>query len=155
MPLGVGKGSILLLQPCQAALAKIDLRCGRILECSKVPDADSLYLLKACQQFPCIPSTSMISYHIFHQISAESELNEFLLTLRSTSERISPDRPGAGKPVRKIRILPLLALVATSSWSGLAKVVSSLVGHYTADELQNRQVRRRNKISDAAYRCVV
>jgi len=30
----------------QAALAKIDLRCGRILECSKVQDADSLYLLK-------------------------------------------------------------------------------------------------------------
>lgn len=26
---------------------KIDLRCGRIVECSRVPDADSLYLLKA------------------------------------------------------------------------------------------------------------
>lgn len=28
------------------ALCKIDVRCGRILECGKVPDADSLYLLK-------------------------------------------------------------------------------------------------------------
>lgn len=30
----------------EAALAKIDLRCGRIVECSRVVDADSLYLLK-------------------------------------------------------------------------------------------------------------
>jgi len=30
----------------EAALAKIDLRCGRIIECSRVPDADTLYLLK-------------------------------------------------------------------------------------------------------------
>lgn len=59
----------------EAALAKIDLRCGRILECSKVPDADSLYLLKI---------------------------------------NIGEDQP--------------------------RQVVSSLVGHYTADELQNRQV---------------
>jgi len=30
----------------EAALCKLDIRCGRILECSRVPDADSLYLLK-------------------------------------------------------------------------------------------------------------
>jgi len=30
----------------EAALAKLDLRCGRIVECGRVPDADSLYLLK-------------------------------------------------------------------------------------------------------------
>ena len=94
---------------------------------------------------------NIIFHIIFHEISAESKLNEFLLMLRSTSERISPDRPGAAKPVQKIRILMilplrLLSLLATSSWSGLVKVVSSLVGHYTADELQNRQVRRRKEL---------
>lgn len=30
----------------EAALCKLDIRCGRIKECSKVPDADALYLLK-------------------------------------------------------------------------------------------------------------
>mmetsp|Transcript_46238 Transcript_46238/g.110004 ORF Transcript_46238/g.110004 Transcript_46238/m.110004 type:complete len:651 (+) Transcript_46238:85-2037(+) len=30
----------------EAALCKLDLRCGRILDCQRVPDADSLYLLK-------------------------------------------------------------------------------------------------------------
>lgn len=69
------KGSILLLRPCQAALAKIDLRCGRILECSKVPDADSLYLLKAYQQFPCIPSASIISYFISYFMRSQQNQN--------------------------------------------------------------------------------
>jgi len=30
----------------EAALTKLDIRCGRIMECGRVPDADSLYLLK-------------------------------------------------------------------------------------------------------------
>jgi len=30
----------------EAALCKLDFRCGRITECGRVPDADSLYLLK-------------------------------------------------------------------------------------------------------------
>jgi len=30
----------------EAALCKLDIRCGRVKECRKVPDADSLYLLK-------------------------------------------------------------------------------------------------------------
>jgi len=30
----------------EAALCKLDIRCGRIMECDRVPDADSLYLLK-------------------------------------------------------------------------------------------------------------
>jgi len=30
----------------EAALCKLDIRCGRIRECGRVPDADSLYLLK-------------------------------------------------------------------------------------------------------------
>jgi len=59
----------------EAALMKIDLRCGRIVECSRVPDADSLYLLKI---------------------------------------NIGEDQP--------------------------RQVLSSLVQHYSADELQNRQV---------------
>eukprot|EP00930_Biecheleria_cincta_P070901 TRINITY_DN58479_c0_g1_i1.p1 TRINITY_DN58479_c0_g1~~TRINITY_DN58479_c0_g1_i1.p1 ORF type:complete len:650 (+),score=136.86 TRINITY_DN58479_c0_g1_i1:63-2012(+) len=59
----------------EAALCKLDIRCGRILECDRVPDADSLYLLKI---------------------------------------NVGEDKP--------------------------RQVVSSLVKHYKAEELKNRQV---------------
>lgn len=45
-PAAVGAGGTPVEGGPEAALCKLDIRCGRIKECGRVPDADSLYLLK-------------------------------------------------------------------------------------------------------------
>ena len=108
-----------------------------------------------------------ISYHVSYHISTDLSRIRIEWIPPYGQINIGEDQPRQARSgqTSPIRILPLRLslvatsspLVATSSWSALIKVVSSLVGHYTADELQNRQVRRRKeyqRIRYAAYLCI-